>query len=169
MKLLVKRNLAVFTAVLMIFGTFIAGEAKAYAASGDTTVYITKSGKKYHADGCQHLNKSKIATTLENAVKKGKTPCKDCNPVTLDDASATPAPATKAVAPAATNNTAAATPATADATVEALKTYKGNTKDFNAYTYYINNADLQTAIGADGDKLLKHYIEYGKAEGRIAK
>ncbi len=45
----------------MIFGTFIAGEAKAYAASGDTTVYITKSGKKYHADGCQHLNKSKIA------------------------------------------------------------------------------------------------------------
>ena len=32
--------------------------------------------------------------------------------------------------------------------VEALKTYKGNTKSFNAYTYYINNTDLQTAIGA---------------------
>ena len=56
-----------------------------------------------------------------------------------------------------------------DRTLEALKTYKGNTKDFNAYTYYMNNTDLQTAIGADGDKLLKHYNDYGKTEGRKAK
>ncbi len=62
-----------------------------------------------------------------------------------------------------------ATTTTADITkIEALKTYKGNTTEFNAYDYYINNADLQTAIGPDGDALLKHYKEYGKKEGRIA-
>ncbi len=63
-----------------------------------------------------------------------------------------------------TNATAASEPAE----VTALKTYKGNTKEFNAYVYYKNNADLQTAIGADGDALLKHYNEYGKKEGRVA-
>ncbi len=52
--------------------------------------------------------------------------------------------------------------------VEALKTYKGNTTEFNAYDYYIINIDLQTAIGPDGDALLKHYTEFGKKEGRVA-
>lgn len=66
---------------------------------------------------------------------------------------------------AASSTTAAA----ADTTkVEALKTYKGNTAEFNAYDYYTNNVDLQTAIGPDGDALLKHYKEYGKKEGRVA-
>lgn len=61
------------------------------------------------------------------------------------------------------------TTATVDTTkVEALKTYKGNTTEFNAYDYYMNNLDLQTAIGPDGDALLKHYNEYGKKEGRVA-
>lgn len=52
--------------------------------------------------------------------------------------------------------------------IDALKTYKGNTTEFNAYDYYMNNADLQTAIGANGDALLKHYQSYGKKEGRVA-
>lgn len=64
--------------------------------------------------------------------------------------------------------TAASATATESKEVQALKTYKGNTTTFNAYDYYINNVDLQTAIGADGDALLKHYNEHGKAEGRIA-
>ncbi len=64
--------------------------------------------------------------------------------------------------------TAASATATESKEVQALKTYKGNTTTFNAYDYYINNVDLQTAIGADGDALLKHYNEHGKAEGRVA-
>ncbi|SFC60797.1 hypothetical protein [Butyrivibrio sp. YAB3001] len=68
---------------------------------------------------------------------------------------------------ASSGNLTAVDAATSQA-VEALKSYKGNTKEFNAYDYYINNADLQTAFGADGDALLKHYKEYGKKEGRIA-
>ncbi len=68
-----------------------------------------------------------------------------------------------------TSYAANGTTATAvDTKVEALKTYKGNTKDFNAYDYYMNNTDLQTAIGPDGEALLEHYNEYGKKEGRIA-
>jgi hypothetical protein len=50
-----------------------------------------------------------------------------------------------------------------------LKSYKGNTAEFNAYNYYSRYADLQAAIGPNGDALLKHYNEFGKAEGRNAK
>ena len=153
MNMLVKRHFAVVTAILIVVGTFITGDIKVIAASGDTTVYITKTGEKYHADGCRSLSKSKIETTLQSAVDRGYEACKVCKPPKLNAASAT---------------TATQTNAATDA-VEALKTYKGNTKDFNAYTYYINNTDLQTAVGADGDKLLKHYNDFGKTEGRIAK
>jgi hypothetical protein len=31
-----------------------------------TTVYITKTGKKYHKDGCRYLAASKIKTTLKD-------------------------------------------------------------------------------------------------------
>lgn len=41
--------------------------------------------------------------------------------------------------------------------------------EYNAYTYFINNPDLQTAIGPDPEALIKHYVEHGKAEGRISK
>ncbi len=53
--------------------------------------------------------------------------------------------------------------------VEALKKASVNNDEFNAYTYYSNNADLQTAIGANPQKLYEHWITYGKAEGRKAK
>ncbi|MBQ7491647.1 MAG: hypothetical protein IJT76_03490 [Clostridia bacterium] len=44
------------------------------------TVYVTKSGKKYHADGCAYLSSSKIAIALDDAKAKGYTPCSKCNP-----------------------------------------------------------------------------------------
>jgi hypothetical protein len=43
-------------------------------------VYITKSGKKYHEDGCRYLKSSKIETTLEDVGKRGLTACKVCKP-----------------------------------------------------------------------------------------
>jgi hypothetical protein len=46
----------------------------------DPTVYITKTGQKYHADGCQYLSQSKIPIKLSEAVAKGYTPCSKCNP-----------------------------------------------------------------------------------------
>lgn len=44
------------------------------------TVYITKTGKKYHRSGCRYLRQSKIAISLSNAKSSGYTPCKVCNP-----------------------------------------------------------------------------------------
>lgn len=46
----------------------------------DIIVYITKSGKKYHVDGCDSLCNSKIPIKLSEAKKKGYGPCKGCNP-----------------------------------------------------------------------------------------
>lgn len=170
MEMLVKRNFAVITALILAIGTFLAVDVSSFAAGGDTVVYITKTGKKYHSSGCSSLSKSKIETTLQNAVDKGYEPCKKCKPPKLDATSVSTNTATSSnnavAAPA--NNTVVPANAVVEA-VEALKTYKGNTKEFNAYTYYLNNVDLQTAIGPDGDKLLKHYTDFGKAEGRVAK
>ncbi len=47
--------------------------------SGET-VYITKTGDKYHRDGCSYLKKSKIAISKEDAIKRGKEPCSKCKP-----------------------------------------------------------------------------------------
>ena len=44
------------------------------------TVYITKTGEKYHSDGCRYLAKSKIATTLKAARERGLGPCSVCKP-----------------------------------------------------------------------------------------
>lgn len=47
---------------------------------GSATVYITNTGKKYHADGCPSLSKSKIPISLEEAKAEGYTPCSKCRP-----------------------------------------------------------------------------------------
>ena len=43
------------------------------------TVYITKSGKKYHTEKCRYA-KNANAVTISEAVSKGLTPCSVCNP-----------------------------------------------------------------------------------------
>ncbi len=50
----------------------------AFAAYAAETVYITKTGKKYHKEYCSSLRKSKIAIDLNKAKQKGYTPCKLC-------------------------------------------------------------------------------------------
>lgn len=44
------------------------------------TVYVTKTGKKYHNDGCSSLSQSKISISLTDAKSKGYTPCSICKP-----------------------------------------------------------------------------------------
>ncbi len=66
-----------------------AGTASGASASGNvtqpasekqsTTVYITKTGSKYHRSGCRYLSKSKIAISLEDA-KASYDPCSVCKP-----------------------------------------------------------------------------------------
>ena len=47
---------------------------------GLTTVYITKSGKKYHLAQCQFLAKSRISINLDQSKERNFTPCKVCKP-----------------------------------------------------------------------------------------
>ena len=48
---------------------------------GEVIVYITEGGKKYHKESCTWLSRSKkIALSLEEAKKRGYTPCKTCKP-----------------------------------------------------------------------------------------
>ena len=61
--------------VMFVFTVAIA----AFAASSDI-VYITKTGKKYHASSCGYLSKSKIQTTRGTAEKSGYTACSVCRP-----------------------------------------------------------------------------------------
>jgi hypothetical protein len=53
-------------------------------AEKTVTVYVTKSGTKYHKDGCRSLSKSRIPMSLEEAQKK-YSPCSVCNPPTSTD------------------------------------------------------------------------------------
>jgi len=43
--------------------------------SSAETVYITRTGKKYHRSSCSSLSKSKIPISLEDACKRGFEPC----------------------------------------------------------------------------------------------
>ena len=49
-------------------------------AQAGSTVYLTKSGTKFHRDGCSSLSKSKIAISYEDAVERGFEPCGRCKP-----------------------------------------------------------------------------------------
>jgi biopolymer transport protein ExbD len=44
------------------------------------TVYVTKTGEKYHRDGCSSLRKSKFAVSLKEAMARGYGACKNCKP-----------------------------------------------------------------------------------------
>ena len=44
------------------------------------TVYITRTGKKYHADGCRYLSRSRVPIALKDAKARGFTACSVCRP-----------------------------------------------------------------------------------------
>lgn len=88
-----KKTVSLLLAVILI--TALTITAYAAAASGDTLVYRTGSGKKYHTMTCSQLNgKESIELTLEEAVKAGLEPCSKCNPPTLAAESSTTAAST---------------------------------------------------------------------------
>lgn len=42
------------------------------------TVYITRTGKKYHASSCRYLSRSSIPITLSDAIRKRYSACSVC-------------------------------------------------------------------------------------------
>lgn len=65
-------------AVLLSFA--LCSVAVAAKSDSETKVHITKTGKKWHAKGCQYLKKSDIIITLAEAKKRGLTACSKCDP-----------------------------------------------------------------------------------------
>src|SRR5437762_931006 len=59
--------------LLWVF-VFVAGITSAQ------TVYITKTGEKYHESDCRYLSRSKIAIELKDALDRGYGACKMCSP-----------------------------------------------------------------------------------------
>lgn len=53
---------------------------KVTSASESVAIFITKSGKKYHVEGCSGLKSSKIPIALKDAKAKGYGPCGLCHP-----------------------------------------------------------------------------------------
>ncbi|MDF2523330.1 MAG: hypothetical protein K0R31_971, partial [Clostridiales bacterium] len=51
---------------------------ESYKKLKESTVYITRTGSRYHKDGCIHLKRSKIPMKLSEAQKKGMSACKMC-------------------------------------------------------------------------------------------
>jgi len=73
---------------LQALGTTQAGESQQAAQSKaqkqgqddreERTVYITRTGKKYHGPNCSYLRRSKIPISLKEARAQGYTACSRC-------------------------------------------------------------------------------------------
>lgn len=83
-----RRNVKrIFHALLilgLLFAPAISTQSQASQPSGQAstpkseTVYITRTGKKYHKIGCRYLNRSKIAIKRNEALANGYSACKIC-------------------------------------------------------------------------------------------
>jgi hypothetical protein len=82
---------------LVLLSTAISVRAIDTPQSGtktDPTVYVTKTGTKYHLDGCRSLSRSKIAMKLSEAARRYG-PCSICRPPVPESAKPAPRPAPK--------------------------------------------------------------------------
>ncbi len=113
--------------LLTITVSFSMSGISSFAASGDTTVYVTKTGKCYHSSGCSSLSKSCIETTLESASAK-YSPCSKCKPPTLDANTSTTQVAQKASTSTKSNTTSKST-STKKSTSTSKKSTSSKTKD----------------------------------------
>lgn len=107
-------------------------------AAENDVVYITNTGKKYHAANCSSLRKSKHAITLANAKASGYTPCSKC----LGGTSVSAGTSTPTGTPAASANTAAVPAVTPAASANVAAVPAGITAEQavqNAYALYVQH------------------------------
>lgn len=93
MKNIKTRVTVIFLSLIMVMSAISVPAIESYAADGSTVVYITKTGECYHKGTCSSLKKSKIETTMQDAVNSGLRPCKKCKPGTVTTATTTAATA----------------------------------------------------------------------------
>lgn len=70
---------AVNNTLIKSLGVTVHKKTSSRTARTEATVYITRTGSKYHRAGCRYLRQSKIAISLSEA-KKYYDPCSVCNP-----------------------------------------------------------------------------------------
>ena len=63
-----------------IIAILLISAVTAICTAEEITVYITKSGSKYHLAGCPSLKGNGIPIVIDEAVARGYEPCKRCNP-----------------------------------------------------------------------------------------
>jgi endonuclease YncB( thermonuclease family) len=78
------------------------------SADPEQLVYVTRTGTKYHREGCRLRARSQIPIALKNVGRH--TPCSVCNPPTLRGAASTTSPGS-AITPAVSHKTAQTVPA----------------------------------------------------------
>lgn len=74
------RRIAAFLLALLFFSALALPAIATPADNGDTIVYVTTTGTKYHRKSCGYLNRSCYEITLREAVKSGYSPCSRCSP-----------------------------------------------------------------------------------------
>ena len=72
------RIIGIFFIILIFFSAILPVFAE-NVDNGDTIVYVTETGDKYHRSTCGYL-RSKYEITLREAVERGYAPCSRCNP-----------------------------------------------------------------------------------------
>ena len=56
------------------------GETAAVTGDQEAVVYVTRTGKAYHKEGCQYLSTGGATISLEEAKTRGLRPCSRCKP-----------------------------------------------------------------------------------------
>lgn len=82
---LVKMKRFYFILILIsLFSPYVANVASplhtSTAETKDVSVYITRTGEKYHRGTCKYLRQSKISIGKKEAVRIGYSACKVCKP-----------------------------------------------------------------------------------------
>lgn len=65
-----KKTLLLFTFLFLLVNTIYS-----------QTVYVTKTGAKYHSENCLHLSRSSRSIELKQAIDAGYQGCKVCKPI----------------------------------------------------------------------------------------
>ncbi len=94
----------------------VSAQTKTFTGEDATTVYITKSGTKYHREQCMHLRLSAIEKQL-GEVKDSYGPCGTCKP-DRGHAPSYSAPSTKPGAPPSNGLGSGSTPKSTAGTVQ---------------------------------------------------
>jgi hypothetical protein len=85
---MLRRVLVILTLLLSLLGPTAQGKVAhqdtTTVQTKDCTVYVTKTGHKYHRAGCQYLKSSAIKMSRSEAIKGGYAPCKKCGGSTCE-------------------------------------------------------------------------------------